>query len=261
MNRNLKMTIAYDGSAFHGWQNQAGVRTVQQEIEEVARRVIRHPLNVVGASRTDAGVHAQGQVAHLRTSCEIPVHNLYRALGRRLPVDVALVAIADVPVEFHAIRDAQAKLYRYRIHNDQRRPAEWHTTSRTWHVWWPLDVARMQAAAQRMVGKHDFAGFASAGSERTTTVRTVYAVSVARVFNEIRVDVEGGGFLYNQVRNMVGTLVEVGRGHWPVERVDAILASGDRTLAGPTAPPQGLCLQWIRYPALRSYPACNSSNA
>ena len=261
MTRNLKLTIAYDGGEFHGWQNQAGVRTVQHEIEDVARRVIRHPLNVVGASRTDAGVHAQGQVAHLLTESDVPVRNLYRAIGRRLPVDLALVSVSEVPLAFHAIRDARAKLYRYRIHNDVRRPAEWQTARHTWHVWWPLDLAGMRAAAQRMVGTRDFAAFASAGSVRSSTVRTVHRVHVRRVYSEILIDVEGDGFLYNQVRNMVGTLVEIGRGHWPAERVSEIMESRDRGRAGPTAPPQGLCLQWIRYPPLRSYPQCNLSIA
>ena len=117
MQRNLKLTIAYDGTDFHGWQRQPGVRTVQAEIEEVARRVIRHHVDVVGASRTDAGVHAQGQVAHLCTSTPIPVDNLRRAIGHRLPEDVTVVHVADVPLMFHATRHALCKLYRYRIHN------------------------------------------------------------------------------------------------------------------------------------------------
>ncbi len=253
MERNLKLVIAYDGSAFHGWQRQRGVRTVQEEIETVARRVLRHPLQIVGASRTDAGVHARGQTAHVHTTCPIPAENLYRAIGHRLPADVALVHVADVPRAFHATRDARRKLYRYRIHNDRRRPVEWGPAGYAWHLWVPLDAARMQAAADALVGEHDFAGFASAGSPRASTVRTIFAVRVRRRFNAIVIDVEGDGFLYNQVRNMVGTLVEIGRGHWPVERIAEILASRDRRDAGPTAPACGLTLQWIEYPPLRSY--------
>ena len=252
MERNLKLTIAYDGTDFHGWQRQLSVRTVQAEIEEVARRVIRHQIDVVGASRTDAGVHAQGQVAHLHTTTPIPADNLRRAIGHRLPEDVTIVHVADVPLEFHATRQALGKLYRYRIHNDARRPVEWHAARQAWHVWWPLDTRRMQAAADALVGTHDFAAFASAGSQRRTTVRTVSRVQIQRRYNTVLVDVEGVGFLYNQVRNMVGTLVEVGRGHWPAERVADILASCDRRQAGPTAPPHGLCLQWIKYPPDRS---------
>jgi tRNA pseudouridine38-40 synthase len=252
MERNLKLTIAYDGTDFHGWQRQPGVRTVQEELEKVARRIIRQPLEIVGASRTDAGVHAQGQVAHLRTATSIPADNIRRAIAHRLTGDVTLVHVADVPLEFHATRHALSKLYRYRIHNDFRRPVEWHAARHAWHIWWPLDVPRMQAAADLLVGTHDFAAFASAGCTRSTTVRTVHHIHVQRHYTAVVIDVEGTGFLYNQVRNMVGTLVEVGRGHWPPERVSDILAACDRRQAGPTAAAHGLCLQWIKYPPDRS---------
>jgi tRNA pseudouridine38-40 synthase len=248
MERNLKLTLAYDGTDFHGWQRQPGVRTVQEEVEAVARRVIRQPLELVGASRTDRGVHARGQVAHLRTTVAIPPENLRRAIAQRLPGDIALVHLAEAPLDFHATRLALTKLYRYHIHNDARRPVEWHLARYAWHVWYTLDVARMQAAAATLVGTHDFAAFASAGSTRRTTVRTVGRIEIRRHFNRLLIDVAGGGFLYNQVRNMVGTLVEVGRGHWLPERVPQILASADRRQAGPTAPPNGLCLQWVKYP-------------
>lgn len=251
MQRNLKLTIAYDGTDFHGWQRQPDVRTVQAELERVAQRVFRHQIDIVGASRTDAGVHAQGQVAHLLTSTPIPADNLRRAVAHRLPGDVTVVHLSDVPLDFHATRDALCKLYRYRIHNDARRPVEWHAARHAWHVWWPLDVRRMQAAADAMVGTHDFVSFASAGCQRSTTVRTVHRVHVRRRYNAVLIDVEGAGFLYNQVRNMVGTLVEIGRGHWSPERVVDILAARNRRQAGPTAPAHGLCLQWIKYPPHR----------
>lgn len=252
MERKLKLTIAYDGTDFHGWQRQAGVRTVQAEIEEVARRVIRHPLEIVGASRTDTGVHARGQAAHLRTTTAVPTENLRRAIGQRLPDDISLAHLADVPLGFHATRHALGKLYHYRIHNDAHRPVEWHVTRYAWHVWYHLDVDRMQAAAAALVGTHDFAAFASAASTRQTTVRTIRRIEIRRHFNALLIDVEGQGFLYNQVRIMVGTLVEVGRGHWPPQCVAEILASRDRRQAGPTAPPHGLCLEWVKYPADRS---------
>ncbi|MBU0638734.1 MAG: tRNA pseudouridine(38-40) synthase TruA [Planctomycetes bacterium] len=247
MERNVKLIIAYDGTEFHGWQRQRGVRTVQAEIEQVAQRVMRHPLTLVGASRTDAGVHARGQTAHLLTSATIPVQNLWRAIGQRLPADVALVHAAEVPLGFHATRDARGKLYRYRIHNATARPTTRLAARHTWHVWFSLDPERMRAAAAALTGTHDFAAFASSGCTRASTVRTVRRVSVRRVYDEIVIDVEGAGFLYNQVRNMVGTLFEVGRGHWPVERVAEIIAARDRRQAGPTAPAQGLCLQWVQY--------------
>jgi tRNA pseudouridine38-40 synthase len=153
-----------------------------------------------------------------------------------------------VAPDFHPSRAARSKLYRYRIAAVSRRPAADPAGHFSWHVWHPLDPDMLRAAAARLLGTHDFAGFASqGGTPRASTVRTVHRLEIRRHDYELLINVEGDGFLYNQVRNMVGTLVEVGRGHWPVERMDEILATGDRRLAGPTAPPQGLCLQWVRY--------------
>lgn len=252
MERKLKLTLAYDGTHFHGWQRQAGVRTVQEELEGVVRRIIRHPLEIIGASRTDAGVHARGQVAHLQTISEIPLRNLSSAIGHRLPDDMALVGLEEIPPAFHAIHDARSKLYRYFIHNDVRRPVEEPAPRHLWHIWWPLDLDRMRTAAEMWIGTHDFAAFASTGCTRRTTVRTILHIHVRRVYRTVLIDVVGTGFLYNQVRNMIGTLVEIGRGHWPPERAREILASCDRRQAGPTAPAYGLCLQWIQYPPMRS---------
>jgi tRNA pseudouridine38-40 synthase len=248
MLRNIKLTLAYDGTGFHGWQAQPGLRTVQGAVTEVARRIFREPVGVVGASRTDAGVHARGQVAHVRTDTAIPVQNLRRALGHRLPEDIALLDAVEAPLDFHAIRDARRKLYRYTIYNSEQRPCVDGRRHRTWHVWWPLDVDALAEAAALLVGTHDFTSFASAGSNpRESNVRTILRVDCRRAGRELTIDIEGTGFLYNQVRNMVGTLVEVGRGHWRPERVRDILAARDRAAAGPTAPPQGLCLEWIHY--------------
>ena len=252
MERNVKLVIAYDGTDFHGWQTQPGVRTVQGEVEEVARRVVRHPLEVFGASRTDAGVHARGQVAHLHTARVLPAENLRRAIACRLPADVTLVHAAEVRPDFHASRDARAKLYRYVIHNARRSPAEQLATRYRWHAWHALALDCMRAGAAALVGRHDYAGFANQGSPRESTVRTLRHIGIYRRYDQVIVDVEGDGFLYNQVRIMVGTLVEVGRGHWPPQRVTEILDSKDRSLAGPTAPAHGLCLRWVRYEADRS---------
>jgi tRNA pseudouridine38-40 synthase len=278
MQRKLRLVIAYDGTDFHGWQRQSGasaaaadasageacssdapggasdapvaIRTAQGELETVARRVLGEPVNLVGASRTDAGVHARGQVAHVLYRGPIPAANVTRAVNHRLPPDVTIVHCRDVPLTFHATQHAQLKLYRYSIYNHPAPPSDARTGRYAWHVLFPLDLARVRAAATALVGTHDFAAFASQGSPRETTVRTVSQIGVRRVGRLVLIDVRGTGFLYNQVRNMVGTLYEVGRGHWAPERVAAILASGDRAQAGPTAPPHGLCLEWIRYPAL-----------
>lgn len=247
MERTLKLVLAYDGTDFHGWQRQSGVRTVQGAAQEAIQRVLRHPLDLVGASRTDAGVHARGQVAHLRTSCAIPELALRRAISHRLPHDLGLVWLERAPDGFHAIRDARRKLYRYTIYNSPQRPVLDLCQRYAWHVWHALDIERMQQAAGLLVGTHDFAAFAGSGHGREHTVRTIWRIQVQRCDPYVQIDVEGGGFLYNQVRNMVGTLVEIGRGRWSVQRAAEALVSRDRRQAGPTAPAHGLCLEWVRY--------------
>ncbi len=247
MERNIKLLIAYEGTDFHGWQRQPELRTVQGMIEQAVRRVCQHQVDVIGAGRTDAGVHAAGQVANFFTTSTIPAPNLLRAVGGRLPKDITLIHATDVPAGFHATRAARSKLYRYSIHNAAGRPVEHLRQRFTYHFWQRLDTDRMQEAARAFVGEQDFAAMASKGEEREYTVRTVYACTVYRHYDEVRIDVEGRGFLYNQVRNMVGTLIEIGRGHWPVDCVGEILASKDRRRAGPTAPARGLSLQWVRY--------------
>lgn len=245
--RNFKLTLAYDGGAFHGWQRQPGLRTVQAEVEQAARRVARHQLYVIGAGRTDAGVHAAGQVANFFSTTRMTPEALQNAMGSRLPKDLTIVHACEVPLSFHATTSALGKLYRYRVFNQPGRPAECGLAALTYHFWHPLDLAAMRSAAEFLIGEHDFTAMASKGSERTTNVRTVLRCDVYRAGLEVRFDVEGTGFLYNQVRNMVGTLIEVGRGRWPAERVAEILASRDRSHAGPTAPARGLCMQWVRY--------------
>ncbi len=248
MERNIKLVIAYDGTNYHGWQRQPNTITVQGVIEQAARRVLRHQVEVIGSGRTDAGVHAAGQVANFLTSHNIPIKNVVRAIGSHLPKDMTLVHAADVPLTFNATKSARSKLYRYRVYNAPGRPAESHLQRYTYHFWQELAIEPMRQAARHMIGQRDFAAMASKGSPRESTVRTVLDIRVYRRFEEIRFDVLGRGFLYNQVRNMVGTLIEVGRGHWAPERVGEIMAGQDRAQAGPTAPARGLCLQWVCYP-------------
>lgn len=248
MERNIRLIIAYDGTDFHGWQRQPGQRTVQGEVEAALMRVARHPLVLFGSGRTDAGVHARGQVANFKTTCAIPPDKLRRAVQSRLPEDVAIHHADEVHPDFVASMSAEAKLYRYRIYHSHDRPVERFVQRYAHHCWLELDVARMQAAAGHFVGEFDFSAFMNSGTVRESYVRRVLSCQVHRHFDEIRVDVEGTGFLYNQVRIMVGTLIEIGRGHWPPERLPEIIASRDRAQAGPTSPPHGLCLQWVRYP-------------
>ncbi|MBL8878982.1 MAG: tRNA pseudouridine(38-40) synthase TruA [Phycisphaerales bacterium] len=246
--RRFRMVLAYDGTDFSGWQRQIGVRTVQQQVEHTIARIVWHHMTVTGASRTDAGVHARGQVAHFDTSCDIPDDRLRYVIGARLPEDITLVDFRRAEPRFHAIRDAVAKLYCYRVFVSTPNATRSLANRGAWHVWHPLDLDALRDAAGRLVGRHDFNGFAGRGSPRENTVRTIHRFDIRRRFEELHFEVCGDGFLFKQVRNMVGTLVEIGRGHWRPERIDEILSSCDRMRAGPTAPPQGLCLEWIRYP-------------
>ncbi len=249
--RNIKLVIAYNGAAYHGWQRQAGgVDTVQQRVEDAATRVIGHPVTVSGAGRTDAGVHAAGQVANFHTTnLSIPLRGLRRAMKSRLPRDIAILSAEHVAEEFHASRSAVAKTYRYRIYVAPGRPVE--LCGQVWHYWKSLDAERMRAGAVRLLGKHDFLGLATSAEIRRNTVRTIYRCEVSQGDSEIIVAVTGSGFLYNMVRNIVGTLVEIGRGRWGPDRIDRILASCDRRDAGPTAPPDGLYLMSVEYPPIQ----------
>ena len=243
------MTVAYDGTEFHGWQTQLGQRTVQETLEEVIQRTVRHPVELIGSGRTDAGVHAAGQVCNFKTQCELDCGKLLHSLESRLPKDVGISEVREVHPEFHATRSATSKLYRYRIFNSRHRPVERFVQQHTYHYWHELNVNWMCAGAAYFVGEKDFSAMVATGGERESMVRTVLRCGVERHLDEIHIDVEGTGFLYRQVRNMVGTLMHVGRGAWAPEHVAEILASKDRTKAGPTVPAHGLCLRWVRYPA------------
>ncbi len=243
------MLTAYDGTDFHGWQHQPGVRTVQEVLQQAVRRVARHQIYIVGSGRTDSGVHAAGHVSQFVTTCELEPDRLRHAIGSRLPKDLSIITVRDVHPEFHARRSAISKLYRYRIYNVTNRPVEHKLRRFTYHFWQPLDVDRMRVGARHFVGEKDFTAMAAAGTVRESMVRTVFRCDVERHLDEVRIDVEGSGFLYKQVRNMVGTLVNVGRGLWEPDRVAEALASRDRAQSGPTAPARGLCMQWVRYPA------------
>ncbi len=246
--RNLRLVVAYDGTAYHGWQKQAdGLPTVQQQLEQAAARVLGHPVTANGAGRTDAGVHAAGQVANLLTGNRgIPTAKIAPAISSRCPEDIAVLSAGEVPAEFHASMSAIGKTYRYRIHVGPAKPVM--RARYVHHYGGPLDGARMAAAASRLLGEHDFRGFASAAEERQNTVRTITSCQVAGDGDELHVTIAGSGFLYHMVRNIVGTLMEIGRGRWQPGRIDEVIRSRDRGLAGPTAPAGGLCLLSVEYP-------------
>ncbi len=247
--RNIKLTIAYDGSDYHGWQIQPGCVTVQGVLTEAVRRLLGPRARICGASRTDAGVSALGQVGLIQIDTPIPTENFAKAITDRLPESMAIVKAEEVPMGFDVIGDVKSKLYRYTIYCGPVRPVL--HMRRCWHVPAALNTEAMSRAAALLVGKRDFKSFAAGADRREDSVRTIFRCEVTEAPADdgrwVYVDAEGDGFLYNMVRNIVGTLLEVGIGRWPPEKISQILAVRDRTAAGPIAPPNGLCLMWITY--------------
>ena len=244
--RKVKLTIAYDGSDYNGWQRQVdGIPTIQQVMEQAISRLVKHPMSLRASGRTDTGVHAAGQVACFRTISPIPEYRMPHAINSRLPRDIRIVSAQPVDKGFDAIGSAQSKLYRYTVFNHPNLPPQ--AARYCYHYYIPCKLAPMQTAADMLIGEHDFASFAASGHERKTTVRKLLRCQVSRQYNWLYFDIEATGFLYHMVRNIVGTLLDIGRGFWPPERITDILAARDRSAAGPMVPPNGLCLQWVRY--------------
>ncbi|NLS96900.1 MAG: tRNA pseudouridine(38-40) synthase TruA [Planctomycetaceae bacterium] len=248
--RSILLTIAYEGGAYAGWQVQPGQRTIQGELEQALLRITGETIRVIGSGRTDAGVHALGQVAGFRTSSPMESDVFQRALNAELPDDIAVVSAAEAVADFHPIRDSESKRYRYQIDDGPVRDV--FARRYAWHCRHGLDEAAMAAGAVHLLGRHDFSSFETAGAERPDSIRTVSDISVIRGGNgassRITIEVEADGFLYNMVRAIVGTLVEVGRGAQSPDWVRQVLEACDRSQAGPTAPPQGLFLLWVKYP-------------
>lgn len=240
-----RMTVAYDGTMYSGWQRQLDpVPTVQRVVEKAAGGIVSHPVIVKGSSRTDQGVHACGQVATMEADTHLEPERLRRAINSRLPEDV-MIRTMDVAPEGFDVRRPQSKRYRYLIWADRDRPLFYRHY--VYHYWHRLDVDLMQQGCSMFEGEHDFDAFRGRLDERETTVRTILRCTVHRRGPMFVFAVEGTGFLYHMVRNMVGTALEVGRGNWRPERVREIIESKDHSLCGPCAPAQGLCLQWIRF--------------
>ena len=247
--RYIKLTIAYDGSAYHGWAKQPGQATIQGIVTEALRSLLGPRARICGASRTDAGVHALGQAGLIQLDHPIPTENLAQAISDRLPDDITIVKAEEVPIGLDIIGAVTSKMYRYTILSGPVRPVL--QMKYCWYVPYNLDVPPMDAAAKRLLGEKDFKSFASAADGREDSVRTVFRCDVTEkpdaCGRRIDVEIEGDGFLYNMVRNIVGSLVEVGIGRWLPEKFDEVLAARDRRAAGPIAPPNGLCLVWIKY--------------
>jgi tRNA pseudouridine38-40 synthase len=243
--RNVKLTIAYDGTEYHGWQIQPGLRTIQGVLAEAIGDLLGCKVRVCGASRTDAGVSALGQVGLIQIDSPIPTENLAGAITDRLPADMAVYEAVEVPHGFDVIGAVKRKWYRYTIVTGEVRPVL--QIRHCWHVSGKLDTAAMSDAAKMLVGEKDFKSFASAADKRESSVRTIFLCDVTEENAWVYLDVQGNSFLYNMVRNIVGTLVEVGTGRWKPEKISEILEARDRTAAGPIAPAAGLCLMRIEY--------------
>jgi tRNA pseudouridine38-40 synthase len=243
--RAVRLTLAYEGTDLHGWQIQPGRDTVQGLVMGAAARVLGEPVRVTGASRTDAGVHALRQVASLSTSSPMAPAALQRALNALLPPAVRVVEAAEAPAGFDARRWARGKRYAYLI--DRSAPADPFRRRYAWHVPFPLDAGAMAAAARALRGKHDFSAFCAAAGRDRTPVCTIRSVRVVTRRRLLAVCVAGDSFLHHMVRNIVGTLIYVGKGKHPPQWVDQVLASKNRAQAAPTFGPEGLYLERIEY--------------
>ena len=242
-----RLTLEYDGRPFVGWQRQANGPSVQAALEAAIHTLCGESVTVVGAGRTDAGVHATGQVAHFDVERAFDADTIADALNHHVrPAPIAIVAAAVVDAEFHARFSAIGRSYRYRIVN--RRAPLALDAGRAWRVGVPLDAAAMGAAAQVLVGTHDFSTFRASECQAKSPLKTLDRLSVTRTDDEVRVVAEARSFLHHQVRNFVGTLKLVGAGKWTTADVAAALAACDRRAGGPTAPPDGLYLTHVRYP-------------
>jgi tRNA pseudouridine38-40 synthase len=241
----LKLTLEYDGTAYVGWQRQLNGLSVQEVVERALGELLGAPVSTEAAGRTDAGVHALGQVVAFDAPRALPLTAYLRGLSVLLPADVSVVGAAEVAADFDPRRDSLGKRYRYLISN---RPVRSPLRRRThWELFAPLDAAVMDEAARPLLGTHDFSAFRAANCEAPTALRTLRELAIVSSLDVIQLEVEGTAFLKHMVRNLVGTLVEVGRGRRPAPWVAEVLASRDRTQAGPTAPPQGLVLVEVRY--------------
>ncbi|MBW7897860.1 tRNA pseudouridine synthase A [Candidatus Brocadiaceae bacterium B188] len=243
--RNIRLLIEYEGTQYAGWQWQKNQKTIQETLSKAVERVVQEPVKMYGSSRTDSGVHALGQVANFKTTSAIPPEQLIRAINFYLPHDITVKDAADVLESFHARYDAQSKIYRYTLLND------WIRTSLNrnfCHVCGLLlNTDKMLDAAQYLIGTHDFTSFTTRALQERNRIRTIKRLEIAKEGKYILFTVEADGFLYNMVRTMVGTLIEVGRGKIMTENVRDILAARNRNLAGPTAPAKGLCLIEVKY--------------
>ncbi|NQT90102.1 MAG: tRNA pseudouridine(38-40) synthase TruA [Candidatus Omnitrophica bacterium] len=250
--RNIKLTIEYDGTSYKGWQIQqkrpeeiGTEKTIQGVIERVISGILQEEIRLIGAGRTDAGVHALGQVGNFKTKSKMPMAVMQRALNALLPKDIIIVDIEEAKPDFNSRFNARLKTYRYQILNRDYSTAFDRLYQN--HVPYKLDAKLMAREARVLVGRRDFKSFQAADKKVRNSIRNIRRISVRKDGPIINIDLEANGFLYNMVRNIVGTLIEIGRGKLPPGSMKKILRVKDRTEAGPTAPAKGLCLLRVRY--------------
>ncbi len=243
--RNVRLLLGFDGSAYHGWQIQGQRKTIQGEVQQAIGKITGEQSGLVGSGRTDAGTHARGYVASFTTSARIPAASLVRALNSVLPADIRVLSARVVSADFHARRSARSKIYRYQIYRGAILPP--HLAREHFHYPYPIDLSIMEQAAKLFVGTHDFASFAAKGGGGKSTVRRICGCRLVCAGHRLVFTVEGNGFLHHMVRNMVGTLLEVGRGQMTLAEFEALFAARDRTQAGFTAPAHGLILIKVNY--------------
>jgi len=253
--RNIKLTIEYEGTHYAGWQKQKHrchnkllphqPTTIQETIENALHKILREKIRLIVSGRTDAGVHALGQVANFKTKSAITEEKLKRALNGLLPCDISIVNVEQVGLDFHSRFDARAKIYRYAIFNQSHRSAL--LRDRAYFYRYPLDIGLMRRESKCLLGRHDFKGFqASAGKERNS-IKTIRKINIMKDNDFMHIEIEADGFLYNMVRNIVGTLIEIGRFKFAKGSLKKILLAKDRKMAGPTAPACGLYLVKVKY--------------
>ena len=243
--RNLKLIISYDGTEFQGWQTQPGFRTVQETIQKHLEKITNQKITLYASGRTDTGVHAIAQVANFRVDSNLSESKILLGLNALLPDDISISEITEVPYEFHSVKDAKKKHYRYVIR--QAGISDPLTRKFCHLVKQELDHEKMHKAAQQLIGTHDFRCFESEWPNRTNSIRTIYRTSINRMGPWIWFNIEGNGFLYNMVRAIAGTLIEIGRGHWPENKILELIELKERKYAGPTAPAKGLFLVRVSY--------------
>jgi len=243
--RNIKLTIAYDGTGYKGWQIQKNGLAIQEEVEKAIYAVFKKNCRVNGASRTDAGVHAKAQIANFKINNAVPSEKIPQALNSFLPGSLAVTRAEDVSPDFHPRFSARSKHYRYSILNVRSRDP--FAERYAWRVPYGLNVSLMKKEARVLSGRHDFKAFQARDKRERPSVRRITKISIRKKASSVVIDIEGDGFLYNMVRNITGTLVEIGRGYFPPGSMRQILTARDRTKAGPTAPAHGLCLMEVRY--------------